>query len=135
YSNDSQFITSICVYFSSLIRQSLRSTLFPYTTLFRSLYCYPVGRFYDQCDLVSLFIDKKQNVLGLHEENRSTEKEPSAVCLSRNNLVSAIFLLWYGGKPSRKRGQFLDIAYGVYHLDCQCLGRDLIRMRSDEYIY
>src|SRR2546429_5926515 len=61
------FIVYICLFFFFflMIRRPPRSTLFPYTTLFRSLFLY---------DVTSSYLEGEQNALGNYGYNRDGKK-------------------------------------------------------------
>src|SRR3712207_6974029 len=65
----------MCVFFFLMIRRPPRSTLFPYTTLFRSL-CYYCGEF-DPCGYCG------------RRSCRSLARSGRTACLGNNNSVAA----------------------------------------------
>src|SRR5213082_4317818 len=77
-------------------RSTLCQTLFPYTTLFRSVYCsYHSGR------MQLCWAHRKRDILGIAEDARSRSAQP----FGRDALavVARLFRLWY-----RFRGDLRD---------------------------
>ncbi len=50
-------------------------------------------------------------------------------------LVSAVLFLWHGRKQAGQWRQLVDIAHGLYHTHCQCLGPGAQRMERCEPPY
>src|SRR6185437_1649795 len=81
-----------------------------------------MGRAHDKSRVVYAPQCPEQDLRRLYQRTRTAGTQLSVLGAGGHCVVSAVFLLWHGGKPSRQWRQLVDPAHGVHHPRSESMG-------------